>query len=302
MRVVIAALVMIVLAAVALASSAFAIEEHSIIIDGETRSYLLHVPRSINPNAPTPLILALHGGGGSMHHMSKDRRYGLISKANEARFIVVFPNGYSRLPGGRFATWNAGRCCAAARDDNSSDVAFLKAVVTDVAKRQLVDKRRVYAIGMSNGALMAYRLACEAPDVFSGILAVAGTDNTENCSPDRAVSVLHVHARDDDHVLFNGGAGKTFRKPSTVTDFTSVPATVTKWVKLNRCAVRPQRTLSVPGAACDTYADCAGGAAVRLCVTEAGGHSWPGGKKPFADQPSSQAINANDEMWKFFSR
>lgn len=308
MREVVAALVFVALAAVVVASASFAgtgansVQEISLTAGGVSRAYLLHVPPGRDETSPLPLVVALHGGGGSMDHMARDRLYGLLSKADEAGFIVAFPNGYSRFPGGKFATWNAGNCCAAARDTGSDDVGFIRAIVADIAERTPINKGRVYAIGMSNGAMMAYRLACEASDVFSGIMAVAGTDNTVNCSPTRAVSILHVHAKDDDHVLFNGGAGLTFRDPGKVTDFTSVPATISKWSKLNHCKGTPQRSLNVSGATCDVYSQCADGTVVQLCATDTGGHSWPGGRKPWGSTKPSQALRANDVMWEFFAR
>jgi polyhydroxybutyrate depolymerase len=199
------------------------------------------------------------------------------------------------------ATWNAGNCCAKARDENVDDVGFLRAVVADVMGRTRVDARRVYAIGMSNGAMMAYRLACEAPEVFHGIMAVAGTDNTRSCAPRNPVPVLHIHARNDDRVIFTGGAGTKFRSEAQVTDFVSVPATIDKWVKLDHAEAKPQRVLEVAGASCDLHAAGPGGAPVQLCVTETGGHSWPGGSKDRGNEPPSQAIRANDLMWDFFS-
>lgn len=268
---------------------------------GVERSALVHVPASYDAARPTPMVVALHGGGGGASHMAKDANYGLITKSEEAGFIVVFPNGLSPVRSGLLATWNAGRCCGRARDRNADDVGFLRAVVAEVGKRQNIDSRRVYAIGMSNGAMMAYRLACEAPDVFRGIMAVAGTDNTDRCSPSMPVPVLHVHARNDDRVLFEGGAGRT-RRADLVTDFVAVPASIGKWVKLDHAGALPQRVLDVPGAYCDLHPAGPNGAPVQLCVTETGGHSWPGGNKARAAEAPSRAINANDLMWEFFSR
>jgi len=145
--------------------------------------------------------------------------------------------------------------------------------------------------------------ASEMSDAFRAIAAVAGTEALTNCQPSRPVGILHIHARDDTHVLFNGGAGPdAFRDASKVTDFVSVPTTVSRWVTRLQCAPTPQRTLEVPGASCDTYSGCAEGAKVRLCVTASGGHSWPGapgsrlGRKP----PPSQAMSAHEQAWRFF--
>ncbi len=266
---------------------------------GQERMALVHVPRQWTATGSLPLVMALHGAGGGALYQADDGNYGLISKAEEAGFIAVFPNGISPASSGLLATWNAGNCCARARDENVDDVGFLRAVVTDVQRRTGIDASRVYAIGMSNGGMMAYRLACEAGDVFRGIMAVAGTDNTRNCRPARPVPVLHIHARNDDRVLFNGGAGEAFRNEALVSDFVSVPDTVTKWVQLNRAAPAARRVLAVAGASCDLHEASAGGAPVQLCVTETGGHSWPGGSKQRGETPST-AIKANDVMWSFF--
>ncbi len=270
--------------------------------DGRERMALVHVPQSYAAAAAAPLVMALHGGGGGMTYQANDQNYGLITKSEQAGFIAVFPNGISSVRSGMLATWNAGNCCAKARDENVDDVGFLRKLVDDVSRRVSIDRRRVYAIGMSNGAMMAYRLACEAPDVFMGIMAVAGTDNTRHCEPGLRVPVLHVHARNDDRVLFAGGAGKAFRREAMVTDFVSVPASVAKWVKLNNANPVPRRVLTVAGADCDLYDAGVGGAPVQLCLTDTGKHSWPGSQKNRGTEPPSPALSANDLMWEFFSR
>jgi polyhydroxybutyrate depolymerase len=269
---------------------------------GLTRSYRVHLPASYQPAIAAPLLLALHGGGGNMDFQADDARYGLISKSEREGFIVVFPNGYSKLPGGKLATWNAGNCCAAARDDQVDDVGFIREVLTRVSQLVSVDHQRIFAAGMSNGAMMAYRLACEMSEVFSGIAAVAGTDNTQVCQPGNPVSVLHIHAKNDNHVLFNGGAGPDSVRASAVTDYVSVADTIGKWTKIDACASTSKRTLDTPAAFCQVYAPCTGGAEVQLCVTQTGGHSWPGGGKSRGTEPPSQAISAVDVMWDFFSR
>lgn len=268
------------------------------------RKVLVHVPAALDPAQPAPLVLALHGGGGHAEFMADDAHYALQKKADEAGFIVAFPNGYSKLPGERFATWNAGGCCGDARDRGVDDVAFARAVVAAVQARWRVDPARVFATGMSNGGMMAHRLACEAADVFRAVASVAGTDATDRCTPSRPISVLHIHARDDTHVLFDGGAGPgAFRDTSKVMNFVSVPETVSRWVARDRCTAPPQRSLDVPGAYCETHTGCADGREVQLCVTETGGHTWPGAPTVRRGKPgASTALDANDVIWRFFER
>ena len=273
---------------------------HTLEHGGRSRVYRVHVPASYRSEAPAPLLLALHGGGGSMDYMGRDENYGLITLSERTGLVLVLPNGISRLRSGMLATWNAGDCCGAARDEQVDDVGYIRRVLEQVQRQLRIDPQRIYATGMSNGAMMAYRLACELPGVFSAIAAVAGTDNTQTCTPDRAVSVLHIHARNDSHVLYEGGAGPEAVERSLITDFRSVPETVARWGERNSCPKTPQRVLEKDGAWCERYAPCAGGSQLQLCVTAAGGHSWPGGSKRRGEAPT-QVISANELMWSFFT-
>jgi polyhydroxybutyrate depolymerase len=262
---------------------------------GIARNYLVHVPKSYRPGQPAPMLMALHGGGGDAAFQADDSKYKLISASEKYGFVAVFPNGYSRFRNGMLATWNAGSCCGAAQKNNSDDVSFLREVIHRVERQARVDPRRVFVTGMSNGAMMSWRLACEAPEVRA-IAPVEGTDNTASCRPAHPVPVIEFHAADDDHVPFNGGVGVG---PSHV-DFVSVPATIAKWVAIDRAAPAATRVLTVPGAHCDLHEAQRGSAPVELCVTDTGGHSWPGGGTQQGRKQPSMAISANDVMWRFF--
>lgn len=270
---------------------------------GQRRRALVHVPRRYDPARATPLLLAFHGGGGHMQLMAGPH-YGLLDKAEQAGFVAVFPNGSSRFPGGRLATWNAGNCCGFARDNGVDDVGFVRTLVKHLQGRLTIDARRIFATGMSNGGMLAHRLGCEASDLVRAVAPVAGTDGTPGCTSPRPVSVLHIHARDDTHVSFEGGPGPdAVPDRRQIADFDAVPATMARWARRNRCSGLPEPVLQVPGARCEAWRDCADGALVQLCVTDRGGHSWPGGTRVRVRQAEpSQAISANDVMWEFFER
>lgn len=266
---------------------------------GEERRYRIHVPHNYRADQAAPMVLSLHGGGGNMHYQATDEYYGWVSKSEQAGFIAVFPNGDSRFRDGKLATWNAGICCGQARDNNSDDVGFIKAMIADIKTKFNIDANRIYANGMSNGGMMSYRLACELSDTLRAVASVAGTDGTLQCNPTKAMPVFHIHAKDDDRVLYNGGSGSA---SDTHADFVSVPKSIEKWVKINQCAPEPKKVLQVNGAYCEAYSGCRAGAEVKLCVTETGGHSWPGGKKVRGKAQGSQAINATDMIWDFYNQ
>lgn len=267
---------------------------------GSSRKYLLHIPARYDVSRATPLVLFFHGGGGHMEQAAAD--YGWRDKSEQEGVIVAFPNGSSRFPRQHLATWDAGDCCGYARDQKIDDVGFVKQVIADIKRQVNIDAKMIFATGMSNGGMLAHRLACEMADTFTAVASVAGTDNTKYCSPSRPISVMHIHARDDTHVLFSGGAGKeAFRDESKVTDFKSVAETINRWIIRNNAEKTPKRVLEIPGAYGDLYTSKQNDAQIELVVTETGSHSWPGGKAVRGKKPS-KAIIANDVIWDFFMK
>jgi len=117
----------------------------------QKREYLVHVPPDYDGKRPTAVVLAFHGGGSNAEQMEKFS--GLSDKADEAGFMVVYPSGSGRLPD--MLTWNAGNCCGYAQRHKIDDVGFVAALLDDLATVANVDAKRVYATGMSNGALMS---------------------------------------------------------------------------------------------------------------------------------------------------
>jgi polyhydroxybutyrate depolymerase len=265
---------------------------------GLTRTYRVHVPARYDPAVPAPLLVALHGEHANMDPQAADSYYGLAGKSEREGFLVAFPHGITKQ---KAASWNAGNCCGAARDDKVDDVGFIRQVVTNVFRQASIDRNRIFAVGMSNGAMMAYRLACEMPQVFRAVAAVAGTDNSRECTPGNPVAVLHIHAKDDPQVPFDGAAAAGTADRAEPIGYASVPATMSKWAQLNGCTAQPRRILEQAGAYCEAHSYCRGRAEVQLCVTDAGGHSWPGGKAPPGEAAPSRAISATDLMWNFFS-
>lgn len=272
--------------------------DFSLQYGGLARKYLVHIPKNYDKNKATPLILAFHGGMGTAEIMAEN--YGWIPKSEKEGVIIAFPNGASRLPSGKLATWNAGNCCGYAVESNSDDVGFVKAIINDIKLKSNISK--IYATGMSNGGMLSHRLACEMSDTFTAIAAVAGTNNFDGCNPKKPISIMHIHGLEDDHVLFNGGCGpKCIIKSET--EYTSVPDTISKWVERNKCNKTPQRVLDKENAYCDTYTGCDNNVQVKLCVAKDGGHSWPGAEKvpnPLEKSTPSRTISATDEIWDFF--
>lgn len=265
----------------------------------QQRTYLVHVPGTYDGKKPAPVVLALHGA--AMNGALMAGFCGLNQTSDKSGFIVVYPSGTGAGP---FRTWNAGGFRGKMAEGKADDVAYIRELLDDLGTVANVDPKRVYACGMSNGAMMCYRLAAELSDRISAIAPVAGTIAIEKSEPMRPVPVIHFHGTEDSFVPFAAPSGKA---PAFMR-LKGVEESVQTWVKLNGCAAEPKTdTLSKDGDAMTvnrrTYGGGKDGAEVVLIVIEGGGHTWPG-MKPMVGfiGKSATNISANDLMWEFFQR
>lgn len=301
--------------------------EFTLVLDGLKRRYLVHAPKSYNSTGSSPVIIALHGGGGNA--ANGPNYFGLNEKSDQEGFIIVYPEGYGKTVFGKqFAAWNAGRCCGEAFKKNIDDVGFIRTMIEKLASDFNIDKKRIYVTGMSNGAQMAYRLACELSDTIAAIAAVGSQGTFDNCRPQRPVPVLHIHGKNDPCSLYDGGiCGRCMAEfwrelgvPVQYDDWKcmSIPSYIDTWRARNGCSKIAGQTFRNKGAKCETYMGCEQNADVMLCTVEGLGHNWPGRtnygidackKKPNGRicktwkekvGPLSQDIIANDMIWEFF--
>ena len=264
--------------------------------DGIQRTYVLHVPDLYDASRPAALVLDFHGGGGNASTQMRTSNFSALT--DEMGFIVAYPNGSGRLED-KLLTWNGGTCCGYAVTNQIDDVGFVRAVIADVQSKYNIDPKRIYAAGLSNGAIFSYRLACDASDLFAAIAPVAGTQNYLRCAPSGPVSVIHFHGTDDTHVGYFGGSG-----PDSLVDvpFESVQDSIDFWLKVDGCGTNPQME-SFEDIEHDAYSNCADGAAVELYTIVGGKHAWPGSGGPAwpgGDQPT-QSISATKIIWNFFA-
>jgi polyhydroxybutyrate depolymerase len=301
------------LAAILMTSTACAVQPQktatgSFDWDGIKRTYNIHVPPSDGKSAPMPLVIALHGGGGSGDRMESLTLHGFNTLADREGFVVVYPDGVEKH-------WNDGRenTNYRAHRGNIDDVGFLSALIDRLAKDGTIDKDRVFVTGMSNGAMMSNRLACDATRHIRAMAPVAGNmpyDLAPQCTPSRPIPVLMISGTDDPLMPWEGGdvrfRHRTFGKAL------SVSGTIAFWVKHNRCASTPVTTWEPDTDAKDAtrvrkqvYAGCEGGVEVILYTVEGGGHAWPGGHGYLPERfigKTNRDIDANALIWGFFKK
>lgn len=266
-------------------------QDDSLTWDGLTRYYRTHVPTSYSSNIPTPLIIAMHGGFGSGSQLEIQSE--LSVKSDQEGFIVIYPDGVKSLLGIR--TWNADGCCGYSQTNNIDDVGFIGNLLDSIISKYNINTDKIYATGMSNGAFMSYKLACELSHRIAAIAPVAGTMNVQNCSPTRQVPVIHFHSYLDTSVPQQGGTGTG---PSNHYN-PPLDSVLTVWRTNNGCN-EPDTLqhdsdlmhLKWSGCTCNTNNE--------LYLSYDGGHSWHGGQKTATGNETSKVVSANDKMWDFF--
>ena len=285
--------------------------DHAITLTHEKRerSAIVHVPPHAIDKRDIPVVLNFHGGGG---HGANEQEYSLMDRlADRETFVAVYPNGSGRF-GKRLLTWNAGTCCAYAVINNVDDVGFVRALISKLAESIPIDRRRIYATGLSNGAMMSHRLAAEAGDLIAAIAPVAGGMVVPGMKSTRPVPVMHIHSVDDPRALYAGGLGPPFPLTKSQVFHPNIDQMIARWVKYNGCSTEPAvvdrragREGSGQSATRYVYSHCRDGAEVDLWKLTGAGHVWPGGKQKFMERilgPSTEIIDANQEMWNFFKR
>jgi polyhydroxybutyrate depolymerase len=256
-------------------------EARTIVVDGVDRRYLVDRPATMDPAKPPLLLLVLHGGFGNGNQARG--AYGWKATADR---VVVFPDGLN-------SAWNAGTCCGRSQREGVDDVKFLGAVIDEMVDNEGVDPDRVFATGISNGGMMAYRLACELPGRLAGIAPVAASMTVPCMDPaPRPTSVLHIHGLDDRNVPFAGGVGtKGVAKDSRP----SIPSVIERWSRIDRCPPTPPEATRTGPVSTASSSECDAGTRVTLITIAGAGHQWPGSTPPNAaarraldlDEPST---------------
>lgn len=248
------------------------------------RTALVHRPSGLANNSP--LVVVLHGAYGTAERTKAS--LGWDALADRDGFAVAYPNGYQK-------TWNAGFCCGLANSRKVDDVGYLHRLVQYLIAHDGVDPRRVYAVGMSNGAMMAYQWACARPDDLAGIGPVAGALVT-NCQPAPEMTVVAIHGTADRSVPINGGVG-----PRSVShyNYPSLATSLAPFVAADGCDPMPHRS-DKPPVHLSTWT-CAGERNVTLAVIDGMGHDWPGSRpadtvKRVLRQPPGP-LDATSYLW-----
>lgn len=272
---------------------------HRLSLDGRERTFFVHVPAAYSSARPVPVVFVFHGGGrGSGRGIA--RRTGFNRLADAHGFLAVYPDGYR-------SNWNDGRGTTDAERAGVDDVSFVRLMLRELEDRFAIDRRRIYAVGVSNGGMFVNRLGCELADRFAAIAFVVGpmpAPVAPRCEPRRPISVLGIFGTEDPLIPWRGGEVRGGDGGPIL----GVEETIDLWVRRNGCRARgytevlPRRVDDGTVVKRTTYRGCREEREVVLYTIEGGGHVWPPAK-PASRRAgrSSQNIDASQAIWAFFS-
>jgi len=268
---------------------------------GVERHYLLHLPPG--RTGPVPLVIALHGLNETVESLRHS--WTLDAVADRDGFAMVYPEGLT----GRWAYADTRPVGLPDGQGLVDDFGFIGALLDKMVADHVADPARVYVAGVSNGALMAWTLACRMPERLAGVAALISgmiERQAQQCHPARLVPLLVLAGTDDLSQDYDGAMGENYR-------LMSVPETLEFWRHLRGCRTLNWRQLPAHEADDPTAAvrvdwgECSDASPQRFWRMEGAGHSLPSfaplneRQKQRRHGGRSQAIETAEELWRFFS-
>ena len=206
--------------------------------------------------------------------------------------------------------WNDGRYPELVRD-GPRDVGYLVALIEDACTRLPVDVRRIYVVGMSNGATMAARLVFEQAGRIAAFAQVAGTAAVgvaANSRPACPVPILQVHGTGDDFAPYGGGRRRGLRARLVLRHAAGPSIGVDDWARLwvaaNEAHEGPRIETLPPDTTVRRWRGTSSASDVVFYRVDGGGHTWPGNRQPLP-RPlfgrTSRAFDATKVIWDFLA-
>ncbi len=254
---------------------------------GLTRTYKLRLPAGYQESGQYPLVIVLHGLGGSGSDMINDLGLWAVMDNPQHPFIVVAPDAI--LDETIFGTyqWNEGLNPFHAADD----VDFISNLIDELIANHSVSPDRVYCTGMSDGGFMTNRLACELNNKIAAFASVTGTMATSiNCSLGRPIALFHIHGTADDVVDYNGEL--LLGSPILAPFMFSVPELMEHWTGNSNCYMDISTELLGDDTEVFKYTQCDEGFEVWHYKVNGGGHEWY----------ISPSFNTTQHIWDFFEQ
>jgi polyhydroxybutyrate depolymerase len=242
---------------------------------GLTRTAVLHLPPT--PAAhPLPLLIALHGYGGTGARFERDTGFSNI--ADRDGFAVLYPDAHG-------SEWVI--------NGSNRDVEFISQLISHVESLACIEPRRIYATGVSNGGRMAARLGCALSAQIAAIAPVAGGYSTlPACQPERPISVLEIHGTADTTVPYEG---KGPEHAGAVLPY------VFAWASRDGCTTQPSKEKIALHTLRYRWSGCRGGATVEHLRIYGGAHGMPDSVGAEISSGGPYTISGAEQVWRFLA-
>jgi len=302
---------LVLLAGAGVSACAAEIQKLELNNQGHTWTYYLHTPAQVPAQVPTgdqpaPLVVVFHGAGGNgRDYLAKN---GWATRSEQAGFVVVAPDGLPALP--RMPThfkrnpciWNSGQLKPQSPRAKIDDVAFVAALLDDVARRTSINPQRVFATGHSNGAGMTYRVGNLLSERFAAVATVMGLNSTPEAKPMRALPTLSLLGTLDPLNPLQGGTRELPWGSSTVPPPSEG---IGAWARSLGCTEPAVTEKDSADLRIEKYGSCRDGATYTIWYLKGQGHAWPGGQESGLPEsvmgPNTTAVIATDVIWQFFA-
>jgi polyhydroxybutyrate depolymerase len=275
----------------------------SMSFGGMPRTWSRFTPRKHDARKPCAMLIALHGGLGKGESMSTITEHGFEHwlDQHDQDGVIVYPDGID-------GNWDDDRVGvdSTAHQRQVDDVGFIRQLIERVATDTVIDRQRIYVTGISNGAMMCYRLARELPGTFAAIAPVAGLLPAEALGKTwpQPVSMLLIEGSRDPLMPYEGGVVGSERTPRGTVS--SAVETVRFVVAQDNLPEKPQ-ALGAPSAQDGTtwrgelYGPPDGGITVAFFEVQDGGHAWPGGREYAPERiiGRTSRVDACELIWTF---
>lgn len=278
----------------------------TITYQNNSRKYILHIPSSYDGTVDFPLVVFLHGGGGSAQSAINFTNFNQVSKSEN--FLMVYPQGFFEASPNSFV-WADGRGLAP-DIQGIDDVGFIDQLVESLKQEYKINSKRVYLCGFSNGSFLTQRVAFEKNAQFAAIGTIGGTMNKslyDNGNPQRAIPQIFIFGTEDPLVPYNGGVVVG----SNTLPIVGIEQSVNYWVLKNKCQTTvPAVDLPNPNTTDNsmvtvyehTNGNCS--SKVKFYKINGGGHTWAGVKLPHLTTMGETNLDifASQEVWNFFKQ
>lgn len=259
--------------------------KQTVTVKGKKREYYIYLPKGADLTKKYPAVVTFHGfesdANGVKWLLQPEK------KAEAFKYIMIFPNALNK-------SWNVGKGLGS-KNKNADDKAFLATLLNTLPARHPINKKKIYAMGFSNGAQMASLAYCDFGDKIAAVGIVAHSMNISSCQPKYKTPVTLFQGTSDKYVPFNGGGKYGIRSYKNSLNF---------FVKANGVGGIVDKVINKKTVNCQRYQNLNKTSKVIGCSLIGTGHSWPGARKfkPEVFGKANTEINATDFLFNFFKQ